>query len=65
MIWTNYECGCGINNFDPCDGDCYENSVWSGRTVGGVYQSGKDIGRIITPMCCGNGYAMNIYLMPG
>ena len=59
MIWTNYECGCGLNDGNPCDGDCYEKSVWStGRTVGGVYQSGKDIGRTISPMRCGSGYAM-------
>ncbi|EJK52323.1 hypothetical protein THAOC_28416 [Thalassiosira oceanica] len=57
--WTNYKCGCGNrNDGDYCGSDCQEKGVESGRWFGGVFQLGKDIGRIKTAMCCGSGYAM-------
>ncbi|EJK48119.1 hypothetical protein THAOC_33114 [Thalassiosira oceanica] len=59
-FWDNYECGCGRNDGHRC-GDCQEKGVESGRWFGGVYQSGKDIERIITPLCCGYGYAMKMF----
>ncbi|EJK44142.1 hypothetical protein THAOC_37345, partial [Thalassiosira oceanica] len=57
-FWTNYKCGCGLYDGARCEGDCREKGVDSGRWFEGVYQSGKDIERIVSRMCCGSGYAM-------